>query len=160
MLRYRQPIGVACLVGVAAFMWHSAASQFTAGFLDLVYFVPPSAVLALSATWMAHMFVPSRFTWQRGMVGAFVGGLFGTPLVAFLVAFSAAWDRASFQFVFNLGAWLALVGGLCVGAAGEFRRWVRAWRKSRRTMPDASHGNRPTARRLRPRYSRHMTVPR
>lgn len=155
-------------------MWYAAASQLTAGVLDLVLFAPPGAVLGLAAMWAAHVFAPVRFSWRRGLVGALVGGLVVSPLVAFLVAFTAAWDHPSFQFVFNLGAWLALVAGICVGMIGEVSRWVIEWRWSRRiaahrrrrastrtrAMPDERDGDRPTAPARTPRYSRHMTVPR
>jgi hypothetical protein len=112
-------------------MWHSASKQFTGGVLDLVVFAPPGAALGLAAVWSAHAFTPNRFTWRRGLIGAAVGGIVVSPLIAFLVAFAAAWDPASFQFVFNVGAWLAIAGGIGVGGAGRVGSWVGRWWRAR-----------------------------
>ena len=79
-----------------------------------------------------HVFVPDRFTWHRGALGALIGGVVVSPLVAFLVAFSAAWDRGSFQFVFNAGAWLAIAGGLGAGMVGRVAAWYREAVRERR----------------------------
>ena len=158
-------VGLGLTAMLAAVMWHAASRQFTGGMIDLVVFAPPGAALGVAATWSAHAFVPDRFTWRRGLVGATVGGVVVSPLIAFLVAFTAAWDPASFQFVFNVGAWLALAGGLGVGAAG----WVVAWMRGRLRVPRELRGGRskrepsgemPDARRVfhptrHPRWSRY-----
>jgi hypothetical protein len=96
-------------------LWRLASAQLTSGVFDVVVFVPPGAALGLIATWSAHIFAPHRFTWRRGLVGVLVGGIGLSPLIAALVAFAAAWDRGSFQFVFNVGAWVAVAAGLTTG---------------------------------------------
>src|SRR5688500_11819198 len=97
-------VAIGCGVIVTAAAWRVASAQFTSGVLDLIVFVAPGAALGLMATWSAHVFAPRRFTWRRGLLGALVGGVGVSPLIAALVAFAAAWDPASFQFVFNVGA--------------------------------------------------------
>jgi hypothetical protein len=106
-------------------MWRAAAPQLTGGFVDLVMFVPPGTALGVAAVWSAHAFAPERFSWNRGLVGAAVGGVVFSPLIAFLVAFAAAWDRPSFPLVFIVGALIAIGGGLAVGAVGWVTSWVR-----------------------------------
>jgi hypothetical protein len=126
---HRRALSLAGATVLSVVMWHAASKQFTGGVVDLVVFAPPGAALGLAAMWSAYAFRPSRFTWRRGLIGAAVGGVVVSPLIAFLVAFAAAWDPASFQFVFNVGAWLALAGGIGVGAAGRLVAWVRRrWR--------------------------------
>jgi hypothetical protein len=127
----RRDLWVVGAAAAAVVMWHAASTQFTGGVVDLVVFAPPGAALGLASVWSGHVFTPSHFTWRRGLIGAVVGGVVVSPLIAFLVAFAAAWDPASFQFVFNVGAWVALAGGLGVGAAGRFLTWVRRWRRAR-----------------------------
>lgn len=127
----RRHFWVAGATIAAVVMWRAASKQFTGGVIDLVVFAPPGAALGLAAVWSAHAFSASRFSWRRGLTGALVGGVVVSPLIAFLVAFTAAWDPASFQFVFNVGAWLALAGGLGVGAAGRVLTSIRRWRRSR-----------------------------
>jgi hypothetical protein len=130
-VNYRR-LGTWCGVVLAGVLWRAAAPQFTSGLLDLVVFVPPGLALGLAATWSAHVFVPERFTWHRGLVGALVGGLVVSPLIAFLVTFSAAWDRASFPIVYIVGALIAVAGGLAVGTAGWVTRWARPRRFQRK----------------------------
>ena len=102
--------------------------------LDLIVFVPPGMSLALMATWSAHSFAPDRFTWRRGLFAALVGGAGVSPLIAALVAFAATWDPASFQFVFNVGAWVALASGLATGAANwALDRLRQPWRTYERS---------------------------
>lgn len=127
----RRTLWVAGATVAAVVMWHAASKQFTGGVVDLVVFAPPGAALGLASIWSAHAFTPSHFTWRRGLIGALVGGVVVSPLIAFLVAFAAAWDPASFQFVFNVGAWLALAGGLGVGATGRVVAWVGRWHRAR-----------------------------
>jgi hypothetical protein len=136
-------IAIGCGVIVAAAMWRAASAQFSNGMLDLVVFAPPAAALGLTATWGAHVFAPRRFTWQRGLLGVLVGGVGVSPLIAALVAFSAAWDPASFQFVFNVGAWVALAGGLTTGTVNwALYRLRQAWRARH------AHSSQPTSARL------------
>jgi len=138
-------IAIGCGTIVIAAMWRVASAQFTSGVLDLIVFVPPGAALGLLATWSAHVLAPRRFTWQRGLVGALVGGVGVSPLIVALVAFAAAWDPASFQFVFNLGAWVALAGGLTAGTV--------SWALDRLSHPRrARHArsSQPTPARLPP----------
>lgn len=167
-------VAILGVVVVSGVMWRAASQQFTGGVLDLVVFVPPSAALGLMAVWSAHTFRPSRFTWRRGLIGAVVGGLVVSPLIATLVAFAAVWDPASFQFVFNVGAWVALAAGFSIGGVFWTVNWLKRrtkhWRRdrssrariqepqshepqwheprshhpSRRELPDASDGIRPT----------------
>ena len=153
--RRRWRIGVVVAALAAAVMWCVASKQFTGGPGDLVVFAAPGAALGLVSTWSAHAFAPNRFTWRRGLLGALAGGVVASPLIAFLVAFAAAWDPASFQFVFNVGAWVALAGGLGVGGSAWVVEWVREWRHSRATSgghatplatPDARDGFCPTPR--------------
>ena len=135
--------GVALFTGVT---WYIAAGQFTGGIFDLSVFAPPGAALGLAAVWAAHAFAPHRFTWQRGLAGALVGGVIVGPFVAFLVAFSAAWDPASFQFVFNVGAWLAFAVGLGVGGVTWMSRWIAAMRRASRHRALARAGGAQTLR--------------
>jgi hypothetical protein len=131
--RHRRHTGVVGAALIAAVMWHAASKQFTGGLLDLVVFAPPSAALGLVSTWSAHAFAPTRFTWRRGLIGVLAGGVVLSPLIAFLVAFAAAWDRASFQFVFNVGAWVAFAGGFGAAGSAWVVQWVREWRRSGRS---------------------------
>ena len=67
------------------------------------------------------------------------------PADAALVAFAAAWDPASFQFVFNLGAWMALAGGLTTGTAGwVFDRLRQARRARHATLSQPTPARLPT----------------
>lgn len=127
-VRYRR-IGTWGLVLLTGVMWNLAAVQLTNGYLDVVVFVPPSATLGVAAVWSAHTFTPQRFSWQRGFTGALISSALGSPLMAFLVAFSAAWDRVSFPLVFTIGALLAIASGLLIGLTGWAVRAVRAWRR-------------------------------
>jgi hypothetical protein len=136
-VHYRR-IAIWCAVLLAGVMWRAAAPRFTGGLLDLIVFIPPGAALGLAAVWSAHAFAPEQYTWRRGLAGALVGGVVVSPLIAFLVAVAAAWDRASFQFVFNVGAWLAIAGGLCVGAVGWVAGWIEA-RRLQRKLKEARH---------------------
>jgi hypothetical protein len=140
-LPYRR-LGMVCLALLAWVMWSAAAMQLNNGLLDVMVFVPPSATLGVAAVWTAHAFAPARFSWHRAFIGALVSSALGSPLIAFLVAFSAAWDRVSFPFVFTLGALLAIALGLVVSALGWATEWVRDWRKS-----DGASGGSPTLRR-------------
>src|SRR5688572_30310358 len=153
--RHRRHTGVVGAALIAAVMWHAASKQFTGGLLDLVVFAPPGAALGLVSTWSAYAFAPNRFTWRRGLIGVLVGGVVVSPLIAFLVAFAAAWDPASSQFVFNVGAWVALAGGFGAGGSAWVVEWVREWRRSRAisgghatplSTPDVRDGFRPTPR--------------
>ena len=128
---HRRRALVASAVLLVVVMWGAAATQFAGGVFDLAVFAPPGAALGLVSTWSAHAFAPERFTWHRGMIGAVVGGLAVSPLITFLVAFAAAWEPASFQFVFNLGAWLAIAGGLATGGSGWVVDRVMHWRHAR-----------------------------
>jgi hypothetical protein len=137
-------------------MWYVAADQFTSGALDLVIFAPPAAALGLAAAWAGHVFAPERFTWRRGLAGVVIGGILGSPLMASLIAFSAAWNPQSFQFVFNVGAWVAFAIGSVLGAIAGALGWVIRRRRRRvareganvvrrvAEMPDASDRLPPT----------------
>jgi hypothetical protein len=160
--RHRRRIGFVGAALAATVMWHAASKQFTGGLLDLVVFAPPGAALGLVSTWSAHAFAPNRFTWRRGLIGALAGGVVVSPLIALLVAFAAAWDPASSQFVFNVGAWVALAGGFGAGGSAWVVEWVREWRRSRPTSgghaaplatPDVRDGFRPTPRPQAPPYT-------
>lgn len=157
--RRRRLWRMGAVVVVAVGMWTAGAAYFTGGMLDLAVFAPPGAALGLAAVWSAHVFTPSAFTWRRSVAGALVGGLIVGPLAAFLVAFSASWDPASFQLVFNVGALLAFAAGFAVGGIHWLWAWVRTVRRLRRrrlrtgrrsvqcaAMPDARNGVRPTLR--------------
>jgi len=142
-----------CAVLLAGVMWRAAAPRLTSGLLDLVVFVPPGVALGVVAVWSAHVFAPERFTWHRGFVGALVGGLVVSPLIAFLVTFSAAWDRGSFPIVYIVGALLAVAGGLASGLSGWSVNWIRQW-WFRRKLEEARRvhqaiGDRRGARRRR-----------
>ena len=117
-----------CGAVLAGGMWRAATLQLTGGLVDLVVFVPPGTALGVAAVWSAHTFVPERFSWNRGLVGALVGGVFASPLIAFLVTFAAAWDRPSFPLVYIVGALLAIGGGLAAGSLGWLTSWVSQWR--------------------------------
>ena len=148
-----------CAVLLAGVMWRAATPQFAGGIVDLVVFIPPGAALGVAAVWSAHVFVPERFSWHRGLVGAVVGGVVVSPLIAFLVGFSAMWDRASFPIVFIVGALLAIAGGLVAGLAGWIVSWIRQWWFQRR-LEEARHvhqaiGDRRGARRRRLHTGRH-----
>jgi hypothetical protein len=121
-------IAIWCAVLFAGVFWRAAAPQFTGGLVDLVVFVPPGAALGVTAVWSAHVFTPENYTWRRGFVGAVIGGLVVSPLIAFLVAFAAAWDLALFQFVLNLGALLAVAGGFGAAAVCWMVHRIAAWR--------------------------------
>jgi hypothetical protein len=138
-------------------MWYVASGQFTSGVFDLVIFAPPAAALGLAATWAGHVFVPERFTWRRGLAGALIGAVLGSPAMASLIAFSAAWNPQSFQFVFNVGAWVAFAIGSTLGAVTGGLGWVIRRRRrqavvrdegkvtrSLAEMPDANDGLTPT----------------
>ena len=122
---------VGCGGLLAGGMWRAAALQLSGGLVDLVVFVPPGTVLGVAAVWSAHAFVPERFSWNRGLVGALIGGVVASPLIAFLVTFAAAWDRPSFPLVYIIGALLAIGGGLAAGSVGWLTRWVSRWRLHR-----------------------------
>ena len=128
---HRKALWAAGATIAAVVMWRAASKQFTGGVIDLVVFAPPGAALGLASVWSAHAFTPSHFTWRRGLVGVLVGGVVVSPLIAFLVAFAATWDPASFQFVFNVGAWVAIAGGITAGAASRALTWVGWWRRAR-----------------------------
>ena len=112
---HRRGIVIAGAVVLAAVMWYAAARQLTGGLLDVAVFAPPGAALGVTGTWGAHVLAPKRFTWRRALIGVVAGGMIVGPIIAFLVAFTAAWNPAAFHFVFSAGAWVALAGGLAVG---------------------------------------------
>lgn len=161
---------VVIAAAVVVAMWHFASVQFANGALDLLVFAPPAAVLGLSAVWAAHVFVPRRFTWRRGLAGVVVGALVLGPLGAFLVAFLAALQPASFLIVYSVGAWVALALGLVIGGVIAAVQWMtRRWRRRsgirrmrvarlpRRAlprMPDAGSGIRPTPPGRQSQYDR------
>ena len=127
----RRYLGRACIAALVFAAWYVASSQFSAGVLELVVFAPPAAVLGIATAWAAHVSMPDRFTWRRGLYGALIGGLVATPLVAAIIAFSAAWDPAVYVLVFGAGAWVALVGGALIGSTIDgVRWWRRRWRGS------------------------------
>jgi hypothetical protein len=159
---HRRALWVAGATIAAVVMWRAASKQFTGGVVDLVVFVPPGAALGLASVWSAHAFTPTHFTWRRGLIAAVIGGVVVSPLIAFLVAFAAVWDPASFQFVFNVGAWLALAGGITIGAASRVLTWV-GWQRRARARATETESSRSydhalfSIRRLR-RPARHRRL--
>lgn len=123
-------IWLAALCGAAMGIWYAAASWLTGGVVDIAVFAPPSAILGLGATWAAHVFVPHRFSWRRGLLGLLCAAVFFSPLMAAFVTFAAAWDPASFLALFTVGAWFAFASGLVTATfVSAVRLAIRWWRR-------------------------------
>lgn len=119
-LRY----GAAGLALIALWTVATTLSGFTV--VQIVVFAGPGLVLAISASWMAHVFSPTDWTWDDALSAGAAGAAVFPPLVAFVVAWGATFDSGMTVALFVFGSWFALATGLIAGSIGLFRRGRRA----------------------------------
>lgn len=107
-------------------VWAFAAVQSGFGIVQIAVFAGPGLVLAVAASWMAHIFSSADWTWDNALNAGVAGALIFPPVVAFIVAWGATMDSSMTIFIFVFGSWFALAVGLVAGVGGLARRRHRA----------------------------------
>lgn len=115
--------------------WIFIALTMPNGFLNVLVFFAPAALLAIAGAWVVFTFAGSLFTWSRAARSVVIVALVLTPILAFFFGTPLSQDLTTkFLFILTL-AWAASIGGtiwnLTGAAADAFREW-RASRSSRR----------------------------
>ena len=115
--------------------WIFIALTMPNGFLNVLVFIVPAALLAIAGAWLFFTFAGSLFTWSRAARSVVIVALVLTPLLAFFFGTPLSQDLTTkFLFIVAL-AWAASMGGTLwnlAGAAGDaFKEW-QASRNSRR----------------------------
>jgi hypothetical protein len=127
-LTRRSSAAVRYAAGGVALLAIWAVATTLSGFsaLQIVVFADPGLVLAISASWMAHVFSPADWSWDDALTAGAVGAAGFPPLVAFGVAWGATLDSGMTIALFVFGSWFALAAGLITGGFGLLRRRRRA----------------------------------
>lgn len=135
MLSHRS-LFVVSAMAVIVFEWVVAAAGQANGFVDLLTFVGPAALLSVAVAWIFFTFAGRLFTWTRAFRSVLVGTAILTPVLAY--AFATSSDQTlstKFLFIIAVG-WAASLGGTLwnLGSAtgDAFKEWRLARRANRR----------------------------
>ena len=102
------------------------------GIIDLIWNIPPAALLAVAVVWVFFTFADPLFSWPRALTSVLVGTAITTPLVAYYFSTSKDQDIiAKFLFMIAVG-WAASFGGTVWNLVGAANDAWKEWRAERR----------------------------
>jgi hypothetical protein len=123
------------IISALTVAWIFIALTMPNGFLNVLVFFAPAALLAIAGAWLFFTFAGSLFTWSRAARSVVIVAIVLTPILALFFGTSLSQDLTTkFLFIVAL-AWAASIGGtvwnLARAAGDAFREW-RASRNVRR----------------------------
>ncbi len=130
MLSHRRLLGAGAFAFVAL-GWVVVAMGTTNGFVDLLTFVAPAALLSIAVAWLFFTFAGRLFTWPRAFRSVLAGTAIVTPVLAYY--FAASRDQTlSTKFLFMIAVgWAASLGGTLWNLGSAARDAFREWRLAR-----------------------------
>lgn len=113
-------------------IWVLVALTTPNGFVDLVLYIGPAALLAVATVWLFFTFAGSLFSWQRAVLSVLIATAVLSPVLAHF--FSGSKDQnliAKFFFMIAVG-WAASLGGILWNLGGAASDALKEWRNERR----------------------------
>ena len=130
------------IISVLTVAWIFIALTMPNGFVNVLVFIVPAALLAIAGAWVFFTFAGSLFTWSGAARSVVVAALMLTPILAYFFGTSLSQDLTTkFLFIVAL-AWAASMGGTLWNLAGAAGDAFSEWRGSRNTR----RGRRPIRR--------------
>ena len=131
------------IISALTVAWISIALTMPNGFLNVLVFIVPAALLAIAGAWVFFTFAGSLFTWSGAARSVVVAALVLTPILAFFFGTSLSQDLTTkFLFIVAL-AWAASMGGTVWSLAGAAVDAFREWRASRSMRRETRRMHRP-----------------
>ena len=128
------------IISALTVAWVFIALTMPNGFLNVLVFFVPAALLAIAGVWLFFTFAGTLFTWSRAATSVVIVALVLTPILAFFFGTPLTQDLTTkFLFIVTL-AWAASIGGTVWNLAGAARDAFKEWR--------ASHNMRRNTRRM------------
>ncbi len=123
--------------------WIFIALTMPNGFLNVLVFIVPAALLAIAGAWLFFTFAGSLFTWSRAARSVIIVALVLTPVLAFFFGTPLSQDLTTkFLFIVAL-AWAASMGGTLWNLAGAAGDAFREWRANRNVQRETRRMGRP-----------------
>ena len=126
MLSHRRLLAAGAFA-LIALEWVVVAAGRANGFVDLLTFVGPAALLSVAVAWLFFTFAGRLFTWPRAFRSVLAGTAILTPVVAYYFAASRDQTLGTKFLVMIAVGWAASLGGtlwnLGSAAGDAFREW-------------------------------------
>ena len=131
------------IISALTVAWIFIALTMPNGFLNVLVFIVPAALLAIAGAWVFFTFAGSLFTWSGAARSVVVAALVLTPILAFFFGTSLSQDLTTkFLFIVAL-AWAASMGGTVWNLAGAAVDAFREWRAGRNMRRETRRMHRP-----------------
>jgi hypothetical protein len=119
------------IISALTVAWLFIAVTMPNGFLNVLVFIVPAALLAIAGVWVVFTFAGNLFTWSRAARSVVIASLVLTPILAFFFGTPLSQDvTTKFLFIVAL-AWAASMGGTLWNIAAAAGDAFREWRASR-----------------------------
>jgi hypothetical protein len=131
------------IISALTVAWIFIALTMPNGFLNVLVFFAPAALLAIAGAWVFFTFAGSLFSWSRAARSVVVVALSLTPILALFFGTPLSQDlTAKFLFIVAL-AWAASIGGTLWNLAGAAGDAFREWRANRNVRRHTRRTGRP-----------------
>jgi hypothetical protein len=131
MLNEKRLLTGGMLAALAA-VWALVALVTPHGFVDLVSYIGPAAVLAVAVAWLFFTFAGNLFTWPRAVVSVLLGAAVLSPVLAYFFSESKDQDLIEKFFFMVAVGWAASLGGILWNLGGAASDALKEWRTERK----------------------------
>jgi hypothetical protein len=131
------------IISAFTIAWIFVVVAMPNGFLNVLVFIAPAALLAIAGAWLFFTFAGSLFTWSGAARSVVIVALVLAPVLAFFFETSLSQNLTTkFLFIVAL-AWAASMGGTLWNLAGAAGDAFREWRASRNIRRETRRMRRP-----------------